>query len=94
MSYIKNLTFHLTVVKNNYIALERHCQGKYKNKTQKVNKRFCLLTQKHTVDQSQRMIFFKNRNLQLRNLLRDKLRATMVIQATALFNLQRNNVAR
>ena len=24
MSYIKNLTFHLTVVKNNYIALERH----------------------------------------------------------------------
>ena len=59
-----------------------------------VNKPFCLLTQKHTVDQSQRMIFFKSRNLQHRNLLRDKLRAKMVIRATALFNLQRNNVAR
>ena len=53
-----------------------------------------MLTQKHTVDQSQRMIFFKSRNLQHRNLLRDKLRAKMVIRATALFNLQRNNVAR
>ena len=40
------------------------------------------------------MIFFKSRNLQHRNLLRDKLRAKMVIRATALFNLQRNNVAR
>jgi len=40
------------------------------------------------------MIFLKSRNLQHRNLLRDKLRAKMVIRATALFNLQRNNVAR
>ena len=52
-----------------------------------------MLTQKHTVEKSQRMIFFKSRNLQHRNLLRDKLRAKMVIRATALFNLQRNNVA-
>ena len=49
---------------------------------------------KNTVDQSRRMIFFESRNFQHRNLLRDKLRATMVIRATALFNLQRNNVAR
>ena len=40
------------------------------------------------------MIFSKSRNLQHRNLLRDKLRGKMVIRATALFNLQRNNVAR
>ena len=33
-------------------------------------------------------------NLQHRNLLRDKLRARVVIRATTLFNLQRNNVAR
>ena len=40
------------------------------------------------------MIFLKSRNLQHQNLLRDKLRAKMVIRATALFNLQRNDVAR
>ena len=40
------------------------------------------------------MIFLKSRNLQHQNLLRDKLRAKMVIRARALFNLQRNNVAR
>ena len=40
------------------------------------------------------MIFSKSRNLQHRNLLRDKLRGKTVIRATALFNLQRNNVAR
>ena len=89
MTYVKNLTCHLTVLKNNYIASEQHWQGKYKKKPQKVNKPFCLLTQKHTVDQSQRMIFFKSRNLQHRNLLRDKLRAKMVIRETA-----RENVAR
>ena len=93
MSYVKNLTFHQTVLKNSYIALERYWQGKWKKKSQKVNKPFCLLTQKHTVDQSQRMIFSKSRNLQHRNLLRDKFRGKMVLN-TALFNLQRNNVAR
>ena len=54
----------------------------------------CLLTQKHAVDQSQRMIFLISCNLQHRNLLRDKLRAKVVIRATTLFNLQCNNVAR
>ena len=33
-------------------------------------------------------------NLQHQNLLRDKLRARVVMRATTLFNLQRNNVAR
>ena len=41
------------------------------------------------------MIVFANcHNLQHQNLLRDKLRARVVIRATTLFNLQRNNVAR
>ena len=26
--YVKNLTFHQTALENNYIALERHWQGK------------------------------------------------------------------
>ena len=55
---------------------------------------FCLLTRKHAVDQSQRRSFLISYNLQHRNLLRDKLRAKVVIRATTLFNLQRNNVAR
>ena len=40
---------------------------------------FCLLTKKHAVDQSQRRICLISRNLQDRNLLRDKLRAKVVI---------------
>ena len=40
------------------------------------------------------MIFSKSLNLQHRNLLCEKLRAKIVILATALFNLQRYNVAR
>ena len=40
------------------------------------------------------MIFLKSRNLQHQNLLRDKLRARVVIRPTTPFNLHRNNVAR
>ena len=40
---------------------------------------FCLLTKKHAVDQSQRRIFLISRNLQDRNLLRDKLRSKVVL---------------
>ena len=44
-----------TTVHSLTTALTREVQ----KETQKANKPFCLLTQKHTVDQSQRMIFYE-----------------------------------
>ena len=93
MSYVKNLTFHQTVLKQLH-SLRTALTREVKKETTDGQQAICLLTQKHTVDQSQRTIFLKSRNLQHRNLLRDKLRAKMVIRPTTLFNLQRNNVAR
>ena len=49
---------------------------------------------RHTVDQSQRRIFYMSSNLQYWNLLPDKLRAKVVTRATTLFKLQCNNVVR